>query len=139
VWRTPWGIIVQFVTRSILFLPFPFSMFSFKQTFSIRHWKQESILRWLYCVATVPFWLIERYNCYEMWPHNALWMLPWDDKACQVSILLTIWQLFRLESIVSAVILTRLGVWLSYCCPICSKSVIDMSTAWKRIDEEVAD
>ncbi|KAF6175493.1 hypothetical protein GIB67_021983 [Kingdonia uniflora] len=24
-----------------------------------------------------------------------------------------------------------------YCCPICSKSVIDMSNAWRRIDEEV--
>ncbi|KAG4948674.1 hypothetical protein JHK86_041913 [Glycine max] len=24
-----------------------------------------------------------------------------------------------------------------YCCPICSKSVMDMSRAWKRIDEEI--
>ena len=24
-----------------------------------------------------------------------------------------------------------------FCCPICSKSVIDMSRIWKRIDEEV--
>ncbi|XWS08639.1 hypothetical protein CRYUN_Cryun40dG0018900 [Craigia yunnanensis] len=24
-----------------------------------------------------------------------------------------------------------------YCCPICSKSVIDMSRTWKRIDEEI--
>ncbi|KAF5205114.1 Ring finger and chy zinc finger domain-containing protein [Thalictrum thalictroides] len=24
-----------------------------------------------------------------------------------------------------------------YCCPICSKSVFDMSSAWKRIDEEI--
>ncbi|XP_047336146.1 E3 ubiquitin-protein ligase MIEL1-like [Impatiens glandulifera] len=24
-----------------------------------------------------------------------------------------------------------------YCCPICSKSVIDMSRAWKKIDEEI--
>ncbi|KAK9933698.1 hypothetical protein M0R45_020878 [Rubus argutus] len=25
----------------------------------------------------------------------------------------------------------------NYCCPICSKSVIDMSRTWKRIDEEI--
>lgn len=24
-----------------------------------------------------------------------------------------------------------------YCCPICSKSVVDMSRIWKRIDEEI--
>lgn len=28
--------------------------------------------------------------------------------------------------------------WTRFCCPICSKSVIDMSRTWKRMDEEVS-
>nr|GMD90990.1 E3 ubiquitin-protein ligase MIEL1 [Ipomoea batatas] len=28
-------------------------------------------------------------------------------------------------------------VTLRYCCPICSKSIIDMSSIWKEMDEEI--
>lgn len=29
------------------------------------------------------------------------------------------------------------SLWFRFCCPICSKSVIDMSKFWKKLDEEV--
>lgn len=62
-------------------------VFSFEQQNFLCLWKRETcILMWLHCVVVVPFWLVERHNCYEMWSHNALWMLPWDGKARQVSI-----------------------------------------------------
>lgn len=36
------------------------------------------------------------------------------------------------------VLLTVIGFLNRYCCPICTKSIMDMSATWKMIDEEVS-
>lgn len=71
--------------------------------------------------------------------HYALRMLRRDDKA---------WQVSNLTSYCLGCIFffckAKHSLWFlnfvtshRYCCPICSKSIIDMSRTWKRIDEEV--
>ena len=73
-----------------------------------------------------------------MWAHYALWMLSWDDQAWQVSLIVFLKQkiIFCLDILHSCC--TSFAILCRYICPICSKSVIDMSRTWKRLDEEVS-
>ena len=88
--------------------------------------------------SVVFIWFTKRNYCNEMWTHYAWWMLLWDDKARQVSSLELFLLFFSSDLRVKSWFLIDLITFTRFCCPICSKSIIDMSKTWKRIDEEVS-
>jgi predicted RNA-binding Zn-ribbon protein involved in translation (DUF1610 family) len=87
--------------------------------------------------SVVFIWFTKRNYCNEMRAHYAWWMLRWDDKAWQVSGLQFLF-FFSSDVHVKNWFLIELITFTRYCCPICSKSIIDMSKTWERIDEEVS-
>lgn len=130
VWRTLCVIIAPYVMRLVFKLPWLFEevifLFYFYNT-------DISIL-----FSVVFIWFTKRNYCNEMWTHYAWWMLLRDDKARQVSSLELFLLFFSSDLRVKSWFLIDLITLTRFCCPICSKSIIDMSKTWKRIDEEVS-
>jgi len=110
---------------------------------------QQPSLRWEFNASSlshllrVPFWLSKGHKCDEMRAHNARRMLQRDDQTWQVIYHFpVVMSLFQPESLVSSLVdcdgFENVWILSRFCCPICSRSVIDMSKTWQRLDEEVS-
>lgn len=133
--KTRWETIAQYVMRSVLYE----NLVSF--------FSALILTRGNFFLFLVSFRLLARDGSTKMWSYHALIVFSWDAKAWQVRWrkhyfcsfyfvlffyfpFLLFWNFkFKLEFFF--LLLFRLF------CPICSKSVFDMSKFWKKLDDEV--
>jgi hypothetical protein len=139
-WRTAMHVLKEqciMTVQSALRLVFSCS---FRSVGLFPWWKLKCWLQIIFWLImswfSVLVWVNKRCVCLAMWSYNSWELLERNGGTLPVSLIwpsvynslsrLVLWQL------------TCLKMSFRFACPLCSKSVCDMSKAWERLDVELA-